>query len=59
MTNFRKIRQGMGLLRTQQQGHNVESICDSMVRLRAQYPKAGCREVKSILFHEESISVSR
>ncbi|KAF8188881.1 hypothetical protein K438DRAFT_1972062 [Mycena galopus ATCC 62051] len=30
-----------------------------MIRLRAQYPKAGAREMVSLLFHEENLSVPR
>ncbi|KAJ7271650.1 hypothetical protein C8J57DRAFT_1507555 [Mycena rebaudengoi] len=30
-----------------------------MIRLRNQYPKAGAREIVSLLFHEENMSVYR
>ncbi|KAG1721252.1 hypothetical protein EDB19DRAFT_1646599 [Suillus lakei] len=49
----------MGLLRTRQQGHSIESIRDAMIDLRHMYPKAGIREVISLLFHERDMSVSR
>ncbi|KAG2114955.1 hypothetical protein BD769DRAFT_1629964 [Suillus cothurnatus] len=49
----------MGLLRTRQQGHTVESIRDAMLELREMYPKAGMRGIISLLHHEEGMSVSR
>jgi hypothetical protein len=59
LTKLREIREGMGLLRTRQQGHSIESIRDAMIDLRHMYPKAGIREVISLLFHERDMSVSR
>jgi len=59
LTKFREIQEGMGLQWTRQQGHSIESICDAMIDLRQMYPKAGIREVISLLFHERDISVSR
>ncbi|KAG1774631.1 hypothetical protein EV702DRAFT_1047582 [Suillus placidus] len=53
------VRTEMGLLRTRQQGHSVESIRDAMLELHEMYPKAGMREVISLLHHEEGMSVSR
>lgn len=49
----------MGLQRIHQQGHSIESIRDAMIDLRQMYPKAGIREVISLLFHERDISVAR
>jgi hypothetical protein len=49
----------MGLQCTRQQGHTIESIREAMIDLRQMYPKAGIREVISLLFHEKNISVSR
>ncbi|KAG2368713.1 hypothetical protein BDR07DRAFT_1371997 [Suillus spraguei] len=49
----------MGLLRTCKQGHSVESIHDAMLELREMYPKAGMREIISLLHHKEGMSVSR
>lgn len=49
----------MGLFRTRKQDHDVESIKPAMLRLRAQYPKAGVREMISLLFHEENMLVAR
>jgi len=49
----------MGLLRTRQQGHTVESIRQAMVELRERFPLAGAREMSSLLFHERDMSVSR
>ncbi|KAG1833588.1 hypothetical protein F4604DRAFT_1886809 [Suillus subluteus] len=59
LTKFREIRESMGLQRTRQQGHTVESIHDAMIDLCQMYPKAGIREVISLLFHEKNMSVSR
>ncbi|KAJ6466161.1 hypothetical protein C8R47DRAFT_991038 [Mycena vitilis] len=59
LTRLRQMRESMGLIRTRKQGHDVESIREAMLRLRAQYPKAGQREISSLLFHEEQLSVSR
>jgi len=49
----------MGLLRTRQQSHSIETIRDAMVNLRIMYPKAGAREMVSLLFHERGMSVAR
>ncbi|KAG1796638.1 uncharacterized protein HD556DRAFT_1431265 [Suillus plorans] len=59
LTKFIQVRTDMGLLRTRQQGHSVESIRDAMLELREMYPKAGMREMISLLHHEEGMSVSR
>jgi hypothetical protein len=58
-TKFLEIRKAMGLQRTCQQAHTVESICDAMVELRAIYPNAGAREMASLLYHEQDMSVAR
>ncbi|KAG1730995.1 hypothetical protein EDB19DRAFT_1912657 [Suillus lakei] len=58
-TKFLKIRQAMGLHRTRQQAHTVESIGNAMIELRAIYPNAGAREMASLLFHEKDMSVAR
>ncbi len=49
----------MGLLSTRQQGHTVETIRDSVVALRKRFPKAGARDMTSLLFHEMGMKVSR
>ncbi|KAG1796073.1 uncharacterized protein HD556DRAFT_1234916, partial [Suillus plorans] len=59
LTKFVKIRIGMGLLRTHQQRHTVESIREAMIELRETYPNAGAREMVNLLFHEHAMSVSR
>ncbi|KAG1780114.1 hypothetical protein EV702DRAFT_1043464 [Suillus placidus] len=59
LTKFVKIRIGMGLLRTRQQHHSVESIREAMIDLREMYPNAGAWEMVSLLFHEHTMSVSR
>jgi hypothetical protein len=59
MTSFRKIREGMGLYRTRQQGLTVEDIRQHVLTLRPKYPQAGIREMISLLFHEKGLSVSR
>ncbi|KAF8990788.1 hypothetical protein BDQ17DRAFT_1393070 [Cyathus striatus] len=59
LTKFIEMREKMGLFRTRKQNHDVESIWPAMIRLRTQYPQAGAREMVSLLFHEESMAVSR
>ncbi|KAJ7832141.1 hypothetical protein B0H14DRAFT_2515144 [Mycena olivaceomarginata] len=59
ITRFRQIREALGLFRTRKQDHDVTTIRQAMIRLRDQYPKAGAREIVSLLFHEENMSVSR
>lgn len=59
MTSFKAIRKRMGLLSTRQQGHTVETIRDSVVALRKRFPKAGARDMTSLLFHEMGMKVSR
>ncbi|KAG2342757.1 hypothetical protein BDR05DRAFT_885893 [Suillus weaverae] len=49
----------MGLLRTRQQSHTIESIRNTMMSLRETYPNAGAREMVNLLFHEQAMSVSR
>jgi len=56
---FVEIRVGLGLRRTRQQAHTVESIREAMAGLRATYPNAGAREMVNLLFHEQAMSVSR
>jgi hypothetical protein len=59
MTSFKRMRKEMGLVRARQAGETVESIQPAMVRLRERFPKAGCREMKNLLFYEENKSVPR
>ncbi|GLB43858.1 hypothetical protein LshimejAT787_1500420 [Lyophyllum shimeji] len=59
LTSFKAMRNEMGLERTRKQGHTIYSIREAMVALRVQYTKAGAVEMKSLLFHENSMSVSR
>ncbi|KAG1851805.1 hypothetical protein C8R48DRAFT_612357, partial [Suillus tomentosus] len=59
LTKFLKIREGMGLRRTRQQMHTVETICEAMTDLRQTYPNAGAHEMVSLLFHEQNMSVAR
>jgi hypothetical protein len=49
----------MGLIRTRQQGHTIETIREAMIELRQMYPNAGVREVVGLLFHEKNMSVAR
>ncbi|KAG2144401.1 uncharacterized protein EDB93DRAFT_1104965 [Suillus bovinus] len=44
----------MGLRRTQQQGHTVNTIRDAMADLHETYPNAGAREMVNLLFYERS-----
>ncbi|KAJ6580543.1 hypothetical protein DFH09DRAFT_1246021 [Mycena vulgaris] len=59
LTRFREIHESLGLFRTRKQDHDVTTIRPAPLRLRAQYPMAGAREIISLLFQEEHMSVSR
>ncbi|KAG2114133.1 hypothetical protein DEU56DRAFT_749025 [Suillus clintonianus] len=59
LTKFVQIRVGMGLQRTRQQGHSIESIREAMLELRPIYPNAGARDIISLLFHEKGMCVAR
>jgi len=59
MTKFREIWKTLGLQRTRQQGHTVETIWDAMINLRAMYPNAGSWEMVNLLFHEHNMSVAQ
>ncbi|KAG1897951.1 uncharacterized protein F5891DRAFT_1191262 [Suillus fuscotomentosus] len=59
LTTLLKVRKTMGLQRTRQQHHTVETIHDAMLDLRATYPNAGAREMVSLLYHEREMSVAR
>lgn len=59
LTKFVQIRKEMGLIRTRQQGHTVESIREVMIELREISSNAGVREMISLLHHERNMSVSR
>lgn len=59
LTKFLKICEGMGLWRTRQQMHTVETIHEVMTDLRLTYPNAGAREMVSLLFHKQNMSVAR
>ncbi|KAG2359559.1 hypothetical protein BDR07DRAFT_1452328 [Suillus spraguei] len=58
-TKFRQICNDMGLLRTRQQSHTIESIREAMIELRKAYPNAGAQEMVILLFHKKEMSVSR
>lgn len=53
------MRLQLGLKRTRQQAHTVDSIREVMIELRVLYPAAGAREMVNLLFHEKGMSVSR
>ena len=59
LTTFKIWRTEMDLLRTRKQAHTPESIRNAMIRLRQRFPNAGEKDARSILFHEEKMSVSR
>ncbi|KAG2138405.1 uncharacterized protein EDB93DRAFT_1106369 [Suillus bovinus] len=52
LTKFLKIRKGMGLRRTHQQMHNVETIREVMTDLCMTYPNAGAREMSLFVLQE-------
>ncbi|KAG2159142.1 uncharacterized protein EDB93DRAFT_1284042 [Suillus bovinus] len=45
LTTLLKVRKTMGLQRTRQQGHTVETIRNAMIDLHTTYPNAGAREI--------------
>ncbi|KAF8076875.1 hypothetical protein FPV67DRAFT_1559232 [Lyophyllum atratum] len=60
IVSFRRLRRDrLGLERTRQQKHTLQSIREPMLSLRHQYPKAGAIDMKGLLFHEKGMSVSR
>ena len=59
LTRFREYMKEAGLLRVRLQNYTAESIRPTMQELRPMYPKAGLREMHSLLFHERSMWVSR
>jgi len=59
MTSYKEIRKSLGLFSTRQQGHTIETIHDAIVDLRKQFPKAGAREMASLLFHRKGMSVCK
>ncbi|KAG1718559.1 uncharacterized protein EDB91DRAFT_1089984 [Suillus paluster] len=59
ITKFKEIRNAMGLQRTRQQNHSIESIRDNMMDLHKAYPNAGAREMVSLLFHEKDMKNHR
>ena len=59
INSFRKIRQDLGLERPRRQNHTLESICEHVQALRVLFPLAGAKEMVSLLFHEQNLSVER
>ncbi|PPQ67538.1 hypothetical protein CVT26_006839 [Gymnopilus dilepis] len=59
MTSYKKMRKRLGLFSARQQDHSLESIRDHMIELRRDFPKAGAREMTSLLFHRKGMIVSR
>ncbi len=60
MTSFKAISQTDGpIVNPGNKGHTVETIRDSVVALRKRFPKAGARDMTSLLFHEMGMKVSR
>ena len=59
LTKFNQIRRQLGLVRTCQQGHTPETIREAMMELWEKYPRAGARDMISLLFHEMDMCVSR
>ncbi|KAG1801234.1 hypothetical protein EV424DRAFT_1474759 [Suillus variegatus] len=54
--HFNTSHYGLG---TRQQMHTVETIHEVMTDLRLTYPNAGAREMVSLLFHKQNMSVAR
>lgn len=59
MTSYKALRKRLGLLSVRQQEHTLDTIRDAMVALRKRFPKAGARDMTSILFHEMGMAVPR
>ncbi|KAG1874867.1 hypothetical protein F4604DRAFT_1880769 [Suillus subluteus] len=55
LTKFLEICNGMGLQRTRQQGHTVDTVHDAMADLHETYPNVGAREMVNLLFHESVV----
>ncbi|KAF9541946.1 hypothetical protein CPC08DRAFT_650399 [Agrocybe pediades] len=59
VTSYRAIRKRLGLLSARQQKHTIETIHEDMQSLRVSYPKAGAREMVTLLFFQKGKCVSR
>ena len=59
INSFRKIRQDLGLERPRRQNHTLASIREHVQALRVLFPLAGAKEMVSLLFHEQNLSVER
>lgn len=59
LSSLKAMRREMGLLRTREQNHTLESIQPALIEMRKRYPKAGARDMTSILFHEKGMCVPR
>ncbi|KIK74605.1 hypothetical protein PAXRUDRAFT_121905, partial [Paxillus rubicundulus Ve08.2h10] len=59
MMKYLEICNAMGLKRTRQQGHTIETVQDALTELRVTYPNAGACEMVNLLFHERNMSIAR
>jgi len=53
------MRKAMGLEHARPQGHTIQSIHPHIASLRPKYPKAGARDMVTLLFQERGILVPR
>ncbi|KXN83457.1 hypothetical protein AN958_01417 [Leucoagaricus sp. SymC.cos] len=59
LTNFKKMRELLGLFHGRKLGHTIHTIWDEMIYIQKWYPTAGALDAKSILFHEHNIDVPK
>ncbi|KAG1906761.1 uncharacterized protein F5891DRAFT_975487 [Suillus fuscotomentosus] len=59
LTKFHQIHVDMGLERSRQQGHTIETIHEAVTELRQMFPHAGTQEMISLLFHEKNMSIAK
>ncbi|KAG1883977.1 hypothetical protein F4604DRAFT_1878813 [Suillus subluteus] len=59
LTKFHQICVDMGLERSRQQGHTVETIHEAVTELHQMFPHAGMREMIGLLFHKKNMSVAK
>lgn len=59
LSSLKRMRRRMQLFSTRDQDHTLDSIQPAMIEMRERYPKAGAREMTSILFHEKGMRVPR
>ena len=59
INSFRKIHHNLGLERPRWQNHTLESICEHVQALRVLFSLAVVKEMVSLLFHEQNLSIEQ